>query len=289
MVYIFRNTNKKIEIIYNFISRHKPTLTSTNYTQIHMYRTKDTSSGIKFPADLSFSFETPETKGERTKEVKLDYKFSNGEHDINLKNVEVFTNSRLYAGDSQPYSLTFKLSSDERNNNAMIKIKMVEHFVKSEYKQRSSKEWKGERWFDGDVEDEGFISKLKKYEWHSAITTTMKATIPINDDNTWDCNISDTESTHIFQNNKVDLPLFDETFSRNTKFNCLIHLKSIFLVDKIGFSRPSKPEYRMCVCNWEIKNIVILPKKTWCFGSINLDSFGSIDNSVSLDDSDDEE
>ena len=105
--------------------------------------------GIEFPADLSFNFETPETKSERIKEVKLDYKFRNGEHDINLRNVEVFTNSRLYARDSQPYSLTFKLGSDQRNNIATIKIKMVEHFVKSEYKQRSSKEWKGERWFDG--------------------------------------------------------------------------------------------------------------------------------------------
>ena len=147
---------------------------------------------------------------------------------------------------------------------------MVEHFVKSKCTQRSSKEWKGERWFDEDIEDEGFINKLKEHEGYN---TTMTATIPINDDNTWDCNIKDTNFTNIFQNNIVDLPLFDEVFDRNAEINCSIHLKSIFLVDK---------QHKMCVCNWEFKNIQIL-QRTSIFDSINLDAF------CSIDDSDDEE
>ena len=256
-----------------------------------MYRTKFTPSGIEFPADISFNFATPEIKEDKIKEVKLDYKFINGEHDINTRNVEVLTNSRNYAGDNPPYSLTLNLGYGKKNHKAIFKIKIVEHFVKSKFKQINSKEWKGEKWFDGDIEDEGFKSKLKKYD----ISTTMRATIPINDDdNTWNCNIKDTGFTNIFENNKVDLPLFDETFARHVELNCVIHLKSIFLFDKIGFSRPSEPQDKLCICNWEFKNIEILPKTSF-FDSINLSAFISTDdsvskeNSVSLDDSDVEE
>ena len=70
-------------------------------------------------------------------------------------------------------------------------------------------------------------------------------------------------------------------------------LKSIFLMDKIGFSRPSEPQDKLCICNWEFKNIEILPKTSF-FDSINLSAFSSrgdsvyndIENSVPLDDSD---